>query len=477
MYINDFAYKIMNLWKKPISYILSALLLVGAEVYYFMSLSSDENIHWVQKIDWTKVVLVAIIPLFLIIFITFKRLYIPKAREGKDGILFCVDGANEKNYGIIEKKFIKPFKKVVNKYSDKFDVVILDDYHSARYVDKLKVDSMSDMQKTTHSILKRKCKSAIEIYCEDGGDAEKLLCKLHLMLSVVHPKLPDVAQKLLEKDISIAFDPVKNVDIMRENETEDFHQYTVSFNYIFKFIFATVQLHSGHIHEALCLFDEIDQDLLNDNTETSCTELIKKSLPNRIGFCNALLAQQAYADYCETHNKVVLENVRHYIEDKYCKRFYDANLVILRGICFYVLDRNVVAALQCMDAAGKRDPIIKFNKVFLQLYSNCSSTNLLRAYNVYKNLHKLSENVLLNVENFIYCEYMEDEGKSQFAFLLMLIYDYKNDEILAKKALDRFCNSQLYQTLKMSAVVENMINKYILKYKHVIFDESEEYGL
>ncbi len=477
MYINDFAYKIMNLWKKPLSYILSVLLLVGAEVYYLMSLSSDQSVYWVSKIDYIKVALVAIIPVFLIVYISYKRLYIPKAKKGKIGILFCINGASERNFNIIEKKFIKPFEKVVNKYSDKFQVLILDDYHSCRYIKKVEGDSKNDHQKAANALLNRNCKTLIDIFCEDGGDAEKILCELHLTLSVVHPKLPDIAQKLLEKDILVAFNPVKTVHIIRTNETEDFHKYTVAFNYIFKFIFATVQLHSGLIEDSLSLLEELDQDISNDNVETISTELIQKSLSKRIGFCNALLAQKAYSDYCTTRNKAYLENARKYINNKYCRSYYHKDINILQGICFYVLERNVVAALKCMNEAGNSDPVIKFNKVFLKLYKDCSPTNLLRAYKVYKNLYKLPEEVLQQVESYIYYEYMEDETNYQFAFLLMLIYDYRNDDILAKRALDRFCNSPLYQDLKRSETVENLINRYILKYKYVIFDESEEYSL
>lgn len=466
----------MNLWKKNISYFLSVLLLLGFEIHYLMSLTSTEDSHWTSQIDYTKIFLYAIIPLTIIIYILFMRHHVPKAKKDKVGILFCVCDANEKNYNIIKKKFIKPFDKIVNKYSDKYDVVTLDDYHSSLYRSKFKNCFKQDRNEIANYISKRNCQIAIVIYCEDGGDDEKILCNLDLNLFVVHPELPKPIHYFLEKDISNALSAIKKINIFRESETENFHQYTQIFNYLFKFIFGTVQLHCGFINDALNIFNELEMDALNEDSNINAT-ITNQSLWNRIGFCNMLIASTKFSEYCETHDKRCLLTIRKHIDNKHCKNNFYQHILVLRGICYYAIERNITAALQCMNEADKKNPVIKFNKIFLKLCKECSSTNLLQAYKIYKGLNKLSESSFRDLESFIYNEYMEDETQYQLVFLLMLIYDYKNDEILAKKALERFCSNQLFQSLKLNETLQNVINKYKLKYQHVIVDENENYSL
>lgn len=354
----------------------------------------------------------------------------------------------------------------------------MDDYHSKIISTKIeKYTNQEDKSKIVKILGEYNCKISINVDCINGGEGENLLCKLKMNVGFVHPQISEIAQKLLEKDMGIALEPVKNIIISKDHETDDFENYTRSVNYIFMFVFATVNLHCGCFEAAVKLFEEIYDLIASETTLINSLYLIKTSLPNRIGFCNAVMAQVNYNLYCENRDSKYLIAVRKCIDNVHCKKFNDKSLVVLRGICYFVIDKNIKAAEQCMNEASKNDPVIKFNKVFLKLYGNPSATNFLKSYHTYKYLNKLNQNSIEQIEGLVYDEYSNNTGKWQLLFLLFMIYDYQNNDKLAKKALILLCSNESAKQVIATESFGSIIDSFEKKYKDVELSSDEEYSL
>lgn len=465
-YITEFLWKIVNMWKSNKSFVATFFVFAGLEIHYLVSLKSDECSQWFEKIEISKIFLYSIIPIFMLCYILFMRGYIPKARRKKNGVMICITNAEEKNYNTIVEKFVNPFKSEINNSSIDYDVIVVDDYHSNIICEKIaNLMKKEDRESVANFLKKRRCRVLLKINCINGGNREELLCQLSTEFTVTHPLLPDSICKILKKEMYNAINPVKTVHIKASDETPSFQKYTESLNYIFKFIFATVQLYCHEFHKSLSVLDELLREFEEISDETILP--IKESVMRKIGICNTALANIEYVNYCDDLDKQHLKRAKSYMDNKYCRQFYYQSNIILKGICFFVIDGNLSAALQCMREATTNDPVVRFNKIFLELFDNPTINNYVRAYQVYKSLHKLESNTFIRVENFIYNTYKENKEKHQLLFLLFLIYDYQGNHPLAKKNLYEFCNKEDINNLNKSKKFKNIFIPLNNKYKDI----------
>ena len=247
-----------KMWKSNWSYFWSTLILVGCVLTYLQGIDVKEGKTFCESINWFIITLYICVYACVIIAIIVKRLYIPRAKKKKIGIAFYINNAADKQYKAINEQFINPFVNLVNKETNEFDIIVIDNYHSKKYYSELaRVENDNGVQKAK-ILNKRRCRVAILINCISGGDKESIFCSLESRSVVVHEELPATLREMLRKDISTAFDPLNNIKIYYETQSQDFIQLSKSLNVVFKYILSTTYLHCGYFALALNLLKVIN---------------------------------------------------------------------------------------------------------------------------------------------------------------------------------------------------------------------------
>ena len=463
------------MWKKNICFFWVIVLLFACEIPYITSVEGYEEIPWYQAINYVYIGLWALPAILALGYIIVMRVYMPKAKKGTRGIAFFIVNANEKQYDSISKKFVAKFKKAVNAETSEYSVILLDDYHSKKYYSLLcaPMDN-DDGQKQAKVLKKRRCCVAILIDCVNGGDGEELFCHMTTNLGVAHQSLPPAIREYLLKDIVSAFSTLREVDIMKLTETSDLYQHSVSMNIVCEYILASTCFHCGDFIGALNILKTIYNSIFAIKELPSAVIPIKNVLNDRMAACYRAQAQYEYQLFCCDHKEDHLIAVRDLIGNVHCKRVYGKDTKVLEGICSFVLDKNINYAIQCMDCYNPKEPVVKYNKVFLLLYARCTINNICKAYNLYKSFGSLSENIQQQIENFTFLEYKKEPSKKQLLLILFFIYDYQSNTILAKRCLEQFCSAFPWIAESEVASIFKGLNE---KYADVKYEEGELYSI
>ena len=442
------------------------LILIAAVTANYNNLKSTPDSLWYNNIDYVLLILLTIAPILVGAYIIFMRTYIPKAKKGKIGIVFCISYTEPQQYKTICDKFVRPFKKLINaNHLNKYDVVIVNDFVAAKYYQRFEEYGKDAGLKF---LKKSNCQILILGDCINGGEGEELFCKLNLTLGIIHPTLIQAMEQLLWHDISVAFSPLKKIVINKKTQTQDFESNADILQYVFKFILATTQLYCNNIEEATKLFLEIKSLPTFSNCPT--IDQIKQTLDNRLGLCYFVFARQQYSLYQTSRDASYLQSALGAINMPYIKSIkYDVN--VLKGICLFVLNRDVEGAINCMNTAERNDPILKFNKVFLKLYQNNSSTNINKAYYTYQSIDKLPQQTIEELERFIYDAYKQDEEKTQLLFLLSMIYNYLGNSVLAKYCYDIFYQKNPH--IQSAPSLKAVLNFFNEEYKNIEYTDEE----
>lgn len=96
-------------WRKNTSFFMLVLLLITTEAPYLANLKNTPDSPWYNNINYILIILLTIPAILVGAYILFKRNYIPKAKNGKIGIVFCISYTEPQQYKTICDKFIKPF--------------------------------------------------------------------------------------------------------------------------------------------------------------------------------------------------------------------------------------------------------------------------------------------------------------------------------------------------------------------------------
>lgn len=468
-------YQISNMWKKNTCFFWTFVLLLTCEIVYLTSIEETATETWIECINFYFVMLWALPALIVLGYILFKRMYMPKAKKGTLGIAFYVINAKEKQHESICKKFIERFGKAVSSDNPKYSIIIIDEYHSQKYFSILSQPIQSGNGEKQAKILKRRrCCGAIFIDCMNGGEGEALFCRMTMQFGISHRELPQYIRDYMVKDISEAFEPLREIDISIVSQTPDFLNQSFALEIIYKYILASTCFHCGDFLGALKLLETIERSLIRKSDLPSAVVPIKNVLENRIAVCYRVLAQNEYQLYCSDRDESRLKVVRNALSNEHCAKIYGSDNKILEGICSFVLDGNIEYAIDCMDAFTIKDQLVKFNKVFLMLYERCSTKTVFRAYDQYKEFSSLRIDIQEQIESFTFHEYKKNSGKKQLLLILLWIYDYQNNTILAKRCLEQFC--QEFPEI-VSGPASVIFQPIVAKYKDVSYDMEEEYSI
>ena len=473
--MEELIYRLLNMWKKKVSFFIVFLIFILSEVPYITSIEGTDTAEWYQCINPFYIFLWALPALALLAYIIFMRIYMPKAKKNTKGIIFYIINADNKQYKAIKEKFISPISKAITAETPEYSVVLLDDYHSQKYYSVMSDPSSNyDGEKQAKLLKKRRGCIAIFVDCLNGGEGEELFCHMSNNLGVTHKTLPPQVRECFIEDISSAFLPMRHVDIMKLTETSDLTAHSFSMDIICKYILASTCFHCGDFLGATNLLEIISNNLSKKNDLPAPVIPIKDVLDSRLAVCYQVRAQFEYHLYCQNHDEKHLLNAYKAMNNEHCKKAYEHENKVLEGICCFILYKDIDYAIQCMDMYKIKDPVIKYNKFFLFLYKSCTPRNIFRIYSLYKSFGDLPDDIQEQIESFTYHEYKKDDTKKQLLLILFFIYDYQNNTILAKRCLNQFCDA--FPWVFHGSASETFY-KLKEKYSAVKLEEGEEYSI
>ena len=405
---------------------------------------------YLLKIDYTKEQVWYSISEIHIIFCSFlvlvafyayaayNRYYIPKAKKGTIGILFCISYTDIKQEKVIYHNFIKPFKAMVNESSHfSYNVIVLNDYIGEKYFDKLTMTK--DKREIESSLLKKShCEMLFWGECLACGDLEPSFCKINLNSGTSCKEVSNDTNSFLKKDIQSLYAPLREIIISNRNRSVDFANAAEVLNYVFQYILATTHFMCEHIELAMKLFEDLQKSISLCENKSPIISKIKGNYKKSLGLCYAVLSNTAYMDFVSdrdvSHLKTAMEYMEHSEIDEVS---YDKD--ILMAICVFKVERDVKKAMLYIEKTTSNHPLVKINKAFLGLYEKCTAKNIRNAYQAYKLLNKVSNDRLYEIETFVHEERESDNSKSQLLFLLTMIYLYQENLPLAKECYTEFC--------------------------------------
>ncbi len=310
------------------------------------------------------------------------------------------------------------------------------------YLTKRFNEKYDSNEKILSFMKKRRAKFIIFGHSVFGNESESIACKLHLKNGIVHGKLSEQNYKLFAHESHNVFDPLKDIEILKQTETDDFELNAIQLNYAYEYLTACICLLTYRIDDAFSHFQNIKNRIKNTTKNAPVINYIKNSINHRLCICSLLLSQKALNKYYEKPEKHLLAVMKQHLDDieKLNPNIYQFRL--FSSIYYFLYSRDIDRALLCLANCNnvKYDSIWKFNKIFLKLYQKDTISNFLNAYNTYTSAFKskISFTELNNIAEFITRTLEEEPDKKQLCFLLMLIYNHLNDQILFRKYFYEF---------------------------------------
>lgn len=468
----DIIYKIFSAWKRDVSIWATSLLFVLAEMSYIFNKikNSDGQITW-TSIDIFFMIMIVVIFLFLIGSILYMRVHYPKSHS-ELGILVCIVNANTDQYKAIKDRFVQPFETMAQGYDDEIEIVCLDDYHSERLERIIKANARAGKENETADFFKkRKCFAGLIINCTPAGDGEDIFCTLTIEPGMIIPESTQAGEEATKTRTkrNMPFPELSKIKIYRKKESPDFEMCARNLNCIFQFSLASIFMSRGSYEEACRLFEQLYQELRTYNKQAPTIQKIKSIVPQRISYCCSQIARNEYDQY---KKMLIVERIYQperlikaaaYLKHPLCIQDNRLEDAMLRVICVFLLEHNPEKSLEELMLTKHNHPIVKLNSVFLRVYMSGEAKTLVSAYRDYKCLGKLDGKSLMEAEEFICQEYESDKTKFQLLFLLFMLYDHRNEAVLAKEALLKLCKDERLPTdAKLASILQLFRKKYMI---------------
>lgn len=422
------------------------------------------NLSWKARLLWIVLVTIVLIIFYICIFLK-RRL--PKAKNGFTGILFAINFSDQKQYELVNSKFIKKFEEIISSHNIiKPQVLILNDY----LTNKWNVNTLINNDiKAQELLLKTNCKILIVGSCISGGEKEEYSCFLNLKAGIIHKSLDKDSNSELCKIISIIFYPLNNIHILKSNETNVFNINAYQLKLAIEYTIATTMLMCKEFILADNLYCELSAEISCDSRNIPIVKYLKKIINKCIADTRVCLALKECESYYLNYDNKYLIKAKQILDNS--KRYLDTSITAnnIYSIYYFSVKRDIQSAIDHIKSKQfSSNSLIIFNLVFLKLYKNDTPTNFIRVYSVYKKLNEISINELMNLEGFINNILELEPNKIQLSFLLFLIYDFLNNHELAETQAKLFASKYKHILLN---------EKFKLRYEDYIYKYSKEFSL
>lgn len=466
----------VNMWGKNIVFFWISIIFIIPEAFYWGGTSFESEKSLFEQINIVAVILWALPSLILLGLVLGLRFYFPKAKWG-NGIMVCIINADAKQFDAIRTRFYLPLYREMRKFDDNLNAICIDSYHSKKTVQLIhRCRANGNNNKVVHFLQRKNCIAALIIDCTLSGEYENIVCTLNIESGVLTTSFRASPLTVQNFGLGNNFEELHNIRISKLNETEDFANCARASGTILPYTIACIMMHTDSYEEALQIFTSLYSELKDFNKKLPTIRKIKDIVPFRIGLCCSAIAHREYTIYRELVNKHGIaqsERLRKalvHLENKHCLKLCLSGNDIVRSICYFLHERNPQKAMDILLKSKHHTPLITLNKTFLSVFMSCEPAILVRAKTAYKCLNKISDDVLLDAEQFIDRELQNNETKCQLLFLLLMLYDYRNDMALARETAELIARSSQFPH---SYELDNIMNFYYQKYDIAPDTESD----
>ncbi len=415
-------------------------------VYFFMFVGylavnvAAMSLYNIKSIKSWIVALSLLVIYLGLLFIVISKRSLPKFKSDEYGIIFSVDMEDEKQFSLIRDKFVKEFQYKLKNEGKNYRIVVLTQFVSnkmkEKYIDKKDYDGLCK---------KTKCKFVIYGRSVKGGEKEDISCKLHLDSVIFHNPMPSVNHKVLQREMSITFKPIRDIEIYKTTETKDFEKHAMQLNLAFDYILATTHLFLSEFSDACQVFGEINRILRECDDTAPMIKMLKNVIGNRLYWCYIFMANREVLSYYDDNEYQHMRNAKKLLDLAcfYEKNGYDYKLLIA---IYYFFEGNIKTALSHIEECKNitNDKGWKFSRVFLKLYQQDSFTNFMNAYKTYNSIFvkpAYTFEYITNISEFIHRVLEKEPQKKQLNFLLFLIYHYLENTEEEERYYNAFINA------------------------------------
>ena len=372
-----------------------------------------------------------------LLFIVMSKRSLPKFKKDEYGIIFSVDMEDEKQFSLIRDKFVKEFQYRLKNEKENYKIIVLSQFVSnkmkEKYIDK----------KDYYGLCKKtRCKFVIYGRSVSGGEKEDISCKLHLDSIIFHNPMPNVNHIMLQREMSGAFKPIRDIEIYKTTETRDFEKHAKQLNLAFDYILASTHLFLSEFDDATHLFDGINRILKECDDSVPMINMLKNVIGKRIYLCYIFKASTEVFLYYEDGEYRHMQMAKRFLDLAFLheKNGYDYRLLIA---IYYFFEGNIKTALSYIEECKNitNDKGWKFSKVFLKLYQQDSFTNFMNAYKAYNSIFGkpvYTFEYITNISEFIHRALEREPQKKQLNYLLFLIYHYLENTVEEEKYYKAF---------------------------------------
>ncbi|HAN21953.1 MAG TPA: hypothetical protein DCP51_09855 [Clostridiales bacterium] len=427
-----------------------AFIYFASILLYIINLN-EKNINWIILIAITII-------FFLPVFMIFFKRRLPKASKNNTGIIFAIDFSNQNQFDLVNEKFIKKFIEMINDLCElNPEVLILNDFLSSKWS---AITLIKNEKKAQQLLYKTNSRILITGSCTSGGDKEEYSCYINLNAAIEHISINTNLSKILKINMSSIFQPLYNIKILKNIETDEFKLNAYQLSLAIEYIIATTMFICEYIELADKLYSNLNAKVSGDLSNIPVIKYVKRNMRECLTCTRLYLAQRECNKFYNNFETKYLINAKRILDNSktYLDTLTEAKNIY--AIFHFWVNRDIKKSLEYIDIKSISNVInIKFSIIFLKLYSNDKLNDFIRVFSVYKKMEELDCETLNNIESFISKILELEPEKKQLNFLLFLIYDYQNNRPLAEKCARMFANN--YKNIVLDEKFKITYEKYI----------------
>jgi tetratricopeptide (TPR) repeat protein len=358
------------------------------------------------------------------------RLFIPRNKKNKIGIIIAIKTENEKERTRIQNDIIIDLKQYLEKSNKKslFNVIQLSNYHANKIIEH-------------NMAIKyiRRIRGHLIIYgsvCERKVKGEIYYC-FRLEGSVIHRPIPQVVSNIFGQEFA-SFMP-RRWQFPESDELLGFDITQQWVGVVVKYIIGIASYVSFDFEFAWDIFQQIKDDIKKINIKNIPTLIeLNKRLSLRLADVASVFCQLSYYAYTRSRNIDYIKKMKEYLDiiEKYKPEDYSAHN--LRAMYLFLVDKNVDGAISVYNnLVIKLDSTWRYNLAFLYAYRGQLNKAKIQYDKAFSGV--IIKDVLNDTEKFISETIASEPEKYQLFFCRgYIFYKAKKDYTAAKQDFENF---------------------------------------
>ena len=408
-------------WPRKSS-LLIALLIV---LFFFLWMFSGINI---EETSLNELIII-FISLMLVFFIWLKSTKISRASKGKIGFAVAITAETKKQGKRIASDFVETLRELLSQGNLRyqFSFIELPQYHSAKI--KSAEDAKNYLRTTKcHFLIFGRARIR-----QIGGKDNHFL---NMEGIVAHRHVPEKISKHLAVEFAELFP--RKLQLLSENDLFLFEFTSQWVNFVARYIIGIASLISGNVEYAQELFEDLQRNIDQQQTNLPAIVKIRRRLPRRLTEVCLAQIRLNHAIWRRNRGLDSLNRIKFFLDKLESLSRNDYTGHLLRGIWHFVANRDIPAAKrEVRKCRYVKDATWCYSYAFLCAYEG----NMVEAIKYYRLAIKYNceTNVPFEIEEFIVWVLELEPDKVQLHFCLGFVnYRGKGDKLQALRDFEKF---------------------------------------